>query len=140
MNRQYDDILSRIPEPPAFWQQGGIPRYGTFDPEASSDVYSNELALVEIACQFCRKPFTVLIETAGHDRRIAEAIRAGTLHYGDPPNTGCCGGVSAGSLALRVLQYWAKAHPEHVEDGLVVDVQGFFEWRRDPSLEVELPG
>ena len=137
MNRQYDDILSRISEPPSWWQEGGVPRYGPFDPGSSCGIYANELALLAIACQDCGRPFTVLIETAATDRRIAEEIRANTLHYGDPPNTGCCAGVSSNSIPLRVVQYWAKAHPEYVKEDRIVD-HAYFEWRRDSSLEVEL--
>jgi len=140
VNREYQDILSRISEPPSWWQEGGVPRYGPFEPGSSTSVYANEAALVEIACQFCRRPFIVLFETSAKDRRIAAEIRAGTLHYGDPPNVGCCTGVSANSTPVQVLQYWARAHQEYVEGGLIVDTRAFFEWRRDASLEVGLPG
>ena len=137
MNRHYGDILSRIAEPPSWWEEGGVPRYGTFDPAESTGIYCLEVALVEIACQDCEARFLVTFENASDDRVIARDIRAETLHYGDPPNVGCCAaGPTKSSEPVRVVQYWARGHSEYVEQGIVVD-GAFFEWRRDPSLEVE---
>jgi hypothetical protein len=140
MHRSYNDIRSRIAEHPSWWQEGGVPRYGTFDPEVAGSVYANEIALVEIACQLCRTPFLATIETSRRDGRIAQGIRDRSLSYGDPPNVDCCGaGAATSSLTCRVVQYWARGHEEFVnKDRVVTDLQ-FFEWRRDPSLELVFP-
>ena len=137
MDRGYYDIISRIPEPPLWWQEGGIPRYDAFDPTHSTGLGASEVALVEIACQHTAIRFVVAIE-GGKDRAIAAAIRNRTLSYGDPPNVG--GVVSCSSSeTLRVLQYWYSEHPEFVEDHVITDWQLYSEWRRDASLEVAFP-
>lgn len=56
---------------------------------------------------------------------LRDSILAGTIHYGDPPNAGCCpAGPTMNCWDLRVLEFW------HQHD---------HEWRRDPVLERELP-
>ena len=53
-------------------------------------------------------------------------IRDGTLHYGDPPNIGCClTGPSMNVVDVRVLEYWHKSGPD-------------LEWARNAYLEMEL--
>ena len=137
MYRDYYDIISRIPEPPLWWQQGGIPRYDAFDPEYSTGIGAKEVALVEIACQDTGIRFVVALE-GGEDRAIAAAIRNRTLGYGDPPNVG---GVNASALSetLRVLEYWYSGHSEYVQDNGITDWKRYSEWRRDASLEVAFP-
>lgn len=138
MHRRYHDILSRIAEDPSWWQQGGVPRYGAFEPDAAG-IYARELALVRIACQFCRTPFVVLIENSAQERRIAKEIRSKTLAYGDPPNIGCCDeGLPSNTVTVRVIEYWARAHPEFVEENRVTDWPRYNMWRRDGALEVEI--
>lgn len=136
MHRSYDDIISRISEPPLWWQEGGIPRYKAFDPKSSTGIAAAEVALAEIACQITGVRFLVSIE-GGSDRPVAKAIREGTLCYGDPPNLPT---VSAYTLSemLRVVQYWSRCHPEYVVDGRIVDWKSYDEWLRDPSLEITL--
>lgn len=136
MHRSYNDILSRIPEPPLWWQEGGIPRYDVFDPRWSTSVYASEVVLAEIACQHTGLRFFVTLE-GGAKRLIANAIRDHSLRYGDPPNIP---GVSAFSTSdmLRVVEYWSRSHQEYVVDRRIVD-QEYFEWQRDPSLEVTFP-
>jgi len=130
----YDDITERIAEPPKWWDEQGVPRYGDYGPHAIWNIYARETALVEIACSWCWDHFEVafsipgpgLQETLGNCKTIAEAIEKGELHYGDPPNYGNCRcGASMGCYDLRVLQYW-KRPP--IKD-----------WSRDSRLEIELP-
>jgi hypothetical protein len=46
------------------------------------------------------------------------------IHYGDPPNSGCCpAGATMNCIDLRVLQFWARAGST---------------WVRSPELEIEL--
>jgi hypothetical protein len=141
MHRSYSDIMSRISGEPAWWQEGGIPRYGPFKPGVSTGVYCGEVALVEIACQHCRRPFIVAMETAfGNEREIAREIGDYSLCYGDPPNIDCCGaGRVDTSVTLQVIEYWTRHHPEYLKDGIVTDQDAYFAWRRDHSLEVEFP-
>lgn len=68
MNRNYADITSRILEEPSWWQEGGIPRYGQFEPGQSTGVYTHQVAL----------------EQSAHIPRVDEQIREGTIEYGDP--------------------------------------------------------
>lgn len=140
MNRNYADITSRILEEPSWWQEGGIPRYGQFEPGQSTGVYTHQVALMEIACQACDRRFTVALEQSAHIPRVDEQIREGTIEYGDPPNVRCCpGGPSMTSVPIRIQEYWHRGHHEFVQGGKVTNLRGYSEWRRDPSLEVEFP-
>lgn len=124
MNRSYEDLLSLTSEPPAFFQKHGVPRWGAFEPGTSTDVYAVEAVTLEISCQACDARFHVLMERRSHGepKTLAERIRDGSLHYGDPPNVGCClSGSSMNSEPVRVLGYWSRES---------------FEWTRDPSLEI----
>jgi hypothetical protein len=122
MNTEYDDIRSRIPEPPKWWDEFAVPRYDAFSPMLTANIYAREVALLLIACQACRTEFPVCM-SAG--RELADAIKAGSLHYGDPPNVRCCpAGPSTNCLDLRVLEYWRR------DDRL--------NWQRDGALEIDL--
>lgn len=135
MNVDYHDIIDRA-GPPDWWGPGGVPRYGRFDPSAI-DIYATQAALYEIECQGCRRRFRVgetwSIAAAGMRARssdfkaiMASAIRARleageSLHYGDPPNAGCCpSGPTMSSSFVRVLEY-------HEADD--------FAWKRLPEVE-----
>ena len=140
MHPSYEDITSRIAEAPSWWQSGGVPRYGEFTPEQSSSIYAREVALVEIACQGCDTRFRVVFDadqTAQFQGEgLAEAIRDCTLHYGDPPNTGCCAaGASMNSIPIAVVEYWSRCHQQYVEGTRIVDWDRYNEWKRDPLLE-----
>lgn len=140
MNRSYSDIIDRINVAPLWWQAGGVPRYDPFSPKACG-VYASEAALVEIAAQGCETTFLVLIETEGRDGKIAADIQAESLAYGDPPNVDCCNGFCSvqTTIAIRVVEYWRQGGQhggiEYVKEGVIKDV-AYFEWQRDPSLEV----
>lgn len=134
MLHHYTDIVSRIALPPTWWDEHGVPRYCEFEPIATANVYADEAALVEIGCQNCGAGFNVaftrsrsgLLYVLGRQeyRSIADEIRAGTLHYGDPPNAGCCpSGPTMNCDDRRVLQYWKRER---------------FDWERDSSLEIPL--
>jgi hypothetical protein len=126
MHNDYRDIRERIAEPPGWWDEAGVPRYGAFAPVKIWNVYAREVALMKIACQACGTLFEVAL-SSGRAPEIADAIRSNELHYGDPPNTGCCvGGDTMNSTPLRVLGYWRR------------DQTTGFEWQRDRSLEVAI--
>jgi hypothetical protein len=96
-------------------------------------VYSgNEVALLEIACQSCGKRFKVAMSWGRMDglllesRSLSEQIEDGSIHYGDPPNNGCCpAGPTMNCDDLRVIEFWSR------DDGL--------EFVRVRELEIELP-
>lgn len=64
MHSEYDDIKSRIPEPPAWYDENGCPRYGAFTPMMLSDIYADECVLLEIGCQGCALTFHVAISSS----------------------------------------------------------------------------
>lgn len=125
----YNDIKSRIKEPPIWWDANGVPRYDTFTPELSCDIYAHEVALVKIACQDCHEHFMVefnwneshgLFTGRPHPPMSANP---GMLHYGDPPAHGCVGDTM-NCEDLEVVEFWQRAD---------------FDWARCPNLEGKMP-
>jgi hypothetical protein len=137
MNHNYDDIRSRIQEPPKWFDECAVPRYSDFAPHEVSDIYAHEAALVLIACQSCGQRFKVAfsrptngglaaILSGKKSPTLAERIKDKSLHYGDPPNVGCCpAGPTMNSDPILVLEYWSRPS---------------FEWVRDHQLEIPLEG
>lgn len=121
MNNEYHDIRSRISEPPKWWDENAVPRFCEFAPRHAANIYAREASLVLIECQGCRTPFKVCVIGFG---KLAQRIRDGSLHYGDPPNVECCiGGPTMNCIDVRVLEYWRRKDSD---------------WERDPALEVGL--
>lgn len=73
-----------------------------------------------------------------HGRMLAEAMRnieiatladqvsQKTIHYGDPPNYGCCpAGATMNSDPLRILQFWQRSKYDR-------------DFKRVPELEIDL--
>jgi len=132
MNTHYADILSRIPEPPVWWDENAVPRYVLFSPMSLANIYAVECALVKIRCQNCHTEFVVamsrseldIIQAAG--TTLMGAILDGTLHYGDPPNNECCPiGPTMNSEPLKVIAFWRR------------DLTHGISWVKDKSLERE---
>lgn len=135
MNHHYNDIRSRIAEPPLWFDESAVPRYEPFTPRSLSNIYAHEAALVLIACQACATRFRVAFSRSSMDdiqaliaerkpRTLADAIRDGSLHYGDPPNIECCAaGPTMNCDDLAVLEYWRKPK---------------WEWERDQLLEIAI--
>jgi hypothetical protein len=145
MHVDYTDIRSKITELPVWFDEHAVPRYCPFEPERCANIYCDEAVLAEITCQGCHRAFSVALSqdsTETYERggcRLADDIRDRALHFGDPPNVGCClSGPTMNSEPRRVLQYWSCNHREHVQDGRVVNVEKYMEWRRDPTLEIEI--
>nr|WP_157872495.1 hypothetical protein [Bradyrhizobium sp. ORS 278] len=151
LNRCYEDILSRMPEEPVWFDEHAVPRYCDFHPSRVANIYANEAALVEVTCQSCSRLFHVAF--AGCSRvlsaeewpsgSIGQAIREKKLDYGDPPNVWCCpAGPSMNSLPRRVIQYWRQGNPAFtVSDGhrrVVTDTRAYFTWTRHPEFEVDI--
>lgn len=163
MKGNFSDIINAAgTKTPKWWDENGVPRFCDFHPHEVSNIYADEVVLMEIACQSCGDIYHVAMSSKKMDaesqrdaliqrvfiyavRRgevemtldsleafekkyehikcsLADHIREGTLHYGDPPNTGCCAsGASMNSLALRVLEYWKRES---------------YQWVRNPELEI----
>jgi hypothetical protein len=133
MHHHYRDIVDKL-GPPQWWDECGVPRYCQFGPHETNNIYADEVALLEIACQDCGERFKVAMSSSLFDRilrgpllekdgdeilghevqmapSLADAIREGAIHYGDPPNAGCCpAGPTMNCEDLRVLEFWAKPH------------------------------
>lgn len=133
MHHHYNDITSRILAPPMWYDENAVPRYCDFAPDEVADIYATEVALVEIACQDCGQRFNVAfswdrVEWVKGVPRLHEAMTLADvkrLHYGDPPNAGCCpAGPTMNCDDLRVLEFWRKDEA--------------FTWTRIPELEVAL--
>lgn len=131
MKHHYRDIRDKIAFEPLWWDEAGVPRYCEFSPKETNDIYADEVAFLEIACQNCGRRFKVALSAGSRQRgegvpSLASRVRAGSLYYGDPPNIGCCPtGPTMNSVPLRVLEFW-------VNDG--------GECRRQVEFEVELEG
>jgi len=109
VNHHYRDITDKLGTP-LWWDEHGVPRYCDFSPDAASNIYGREVALLDIRCQNCGAAFKVCVSSSPFDSRqtpLADAVRDQTLHYGDPPNAGCCAaGPTMNSVPQRVLEFW----------------------------------
>ena len=128
------DAMGREENPPRWWEETGYPRWVKYHPGETSNVYADEAVLLDIACQNCDERFLVSLTSSmasslfesGHRKNIETLILEGLLHYGDPPNIGCClAGATMNCLDLRIVEFWRKAD--------------FCEWQRIPELEIVLP-
>ena len=125
MRESYNDICSLINREPTWFDEYGVPRYAPFGPRLCANIYVDEAALVEVACQSCGRLFHVAHSAQRRHGNVAAAIRARELDYGDPPNVGCClAGATMNSVPHRVIEYWARS--------------SVMVWSRDPALEVEI--
>ncbi len=88
MRNYYKDILDRINEPPKWFDDFGVPRFETFAPGRTSNIYAREAALADISCQGCGHRFRVaLTDTfATPSTSLSDEILLGRADYGDPPN------------------------------------------------------
>lgn len=123
MKHFFADIVDRIPDPPKWFDENGTPRYNDFGPDEVPDIYAAECCLLQITCQNCRRPFDVGFSWYKYadERRLTERVEDNSIHYGDPPNMGCCdAGVTMNSVPRQVLQFWRREGAD---------------WRRVPELE-----
>lgn len=155
MHHHYRDIMERIAEEPKWFDEEAVPRYCDFSPTEVANIYCDEVALVLISCQACDTPFKVAFSSDKnmwviHRMDRAEYIDLKTkeeqeawfkalpafplsaniesLHYGDPPNIGCCpAGPTMNCMDIKVLEYWR------------CDYNKGWEWIRMPEFEVMLP-
>jgi len=119
MHQSYEDITSKVPEAPQWWDQHGVPRYAPFAPRLCS-VYATQAVLLEIACQYCAMRFQVAL-----DGDVLNPLgNPLTLRYGDPPRHDCVGDSMACDN-LRIVEAWT------------CDLQ--IGWQRDPAMEGPMP-
>lgn len=145
MHASYDDIISRISTEPIWFDEHAVPRYCAFEPKRSANIHIGEIALAEITCQECKRRFRVAFSIVNfREQTIAEAIQNKTLHYGDPPRHDgsmdphrCGAGASMNSEPRRVLEYWRRHDQRYVEGNRITNT-AYFEWVRDPSLEIDI--
>lgn len=113
----YKDIRSLIDFEPLWWDEHGCPRYCKFRPQETANIYADEAVLLLIECQYCGREFPVCLSRAASFAAIrgdsaaslAALIGSAEIHYGDPPNIGCCpAGPTMNSVPLRVLEYWRR--------------------------------
>lgn len=128
MHHHYGDITNRIAEPPKWWDEHGVPRYNDFAPREVSDIYAHSIVFMEIACQNCDTRFHVAMSQNQLHQLIHEfpplLDDIDALHYGDPPNYGCCpAGPTMNSVPVRVIEAWKKE---------------FLDWERVPELERDI--
>jgi hypothetical protein len=102
MHCEYDDIRSKITEPPKWFDENAVPRYCDFEPGQLADIYAFECCLLRIECQNCGQEFDVAMSESSMDRMrhkmmfgtyepsLSDLVRRGDVHYGDPPNARCC--------------------------------------------------
>lgn len=160
MHQYYSDLLDLTDRKPVWWQEGGVPRFAEFHPDNAPDIYADEVALVEIACQACRTRFNVCmtsspsrrvmasliadrsseqIAEASEGLRISSQIKAGRLNWGDPPNITCCAaGPSMSADMVKVLEFHHRRHLEYVEGTVITNLAAYNEWRRNADFEVQI--
>jgi hypothetical protein len=75
MHQHYEDILSRIAEPPRWFDEDGVPRYCEFAPDRIANIYADECALLAIECQSCARPFLVTLDAGTANQRRLGRVR-----------------------------------------------------------------
>lgn len=112
MLSDYRDIISRISEPPKWWDSNGVPRYDDFHPHDVPNIYAKEAVLYRIDCQACGEQFLVAQQwaaTYGSLRPLSEWVAEGKLHYGDPPiHGGLCVGTTMNCEDRYTIQFWRQ--------------------------------
>src|SRR5262245_5664443 len=126
MRQHYKDILDRIEEIPAWFDEYGVPRFEEFSPARVSNIYAREAALAEVSWQNCGRLFRVALTDAFIRKgfSLSDLIRLRWAEYGDPPNVGCCDvGATMTSIMRQILQYWSR------------DFEISSYWMREPVFE-----
>jgi hypothetical protein len=149
---------------PTWWDENGTPRFAAHHPNLCADIYATEVALLRISCQSCGAEYDVQmswslagsiltaarlgspdVKIADREQRrekfaetsLSAQVRAGTIHYGDPPCDRCAAGATMNCWDLRVLEFWSR--DRRLIDAAELLRGGFVDWVRVPDLEIELP-
>lgn len=139
MKAAYNDIKDKIKTTPLWYDENGVPRYEKFHPNLSPNIYAEEVALLEIACQYCHKRFLVEVNFCKFDLVFNKSKKSLSnqvtlymknrntfipVHYGDPPRHDCDGGGDTmNCYDLRIKEFWQKKK---------------FKWQRIKKYEIEL--
>lgn len=150
MHHNYSDIRNLTKASPKWHDEHGVPRYCDFHPDKVANIYAAEAALVLIKCQACRTKFYVAFSEQnlkhklwddGQRKRVAflsDLISERTLHYGDPPNTQCCGaGPSMNSVPILVVEYWVKPYVK-IQSGERIRDPSLMNWTRESAFELPI--
>ena len=113
MRADYKDIRDRIDAKPTWFDEEGVPRYCVFSPDQCANIYARQCLLMSISCQSCQHPFLVALSwNMGLPlfcKPLSELVESGDIHYGDPPNVGCCpAGPTMNSVPHQVLEFWQQ--------------------------------
>jgi len=127
MKCAYEDIRKRIKEEPKWFDESGVPRYDKFSPDMISNIYADEVALVEIECQWCGKKFLVEVTWDILDKLrdvppLSKRVKKGEIYYGDPPIHKCTGDTMTSDF-VRVIEFWQR--------------NGYGDWKRNRRLETK---
>ncbi len=130
MKNPYSDIRDRIDELPQWWDENGVPRYCDFTADETADIYVDECVLMLIRCQNCGQEFHVCLSNNKSysqyegNSNLGELIKRKEIHYGDPPNIGCCpSGPTMNSVPVKILEYWTRHQ---------------LQWLRNESFEIDV--
>jgi hypothetical protein len=140
MHADYSDIIDRINIRPLWFDEHAVPRYDIFQPKLIANIYAKECVLLRIECQGCGHEFEVAMSqdqmaNLGRTCRpsrsdcapLAMQIAEKSIHYGDPPNIGCCAsGPTMSCVDRKVLEYWHSGPDTN------------YTWTREPSCEVDI--
>lgn len=134
----YQDVISRIVEPPTWWDSSGYPRWDE-PKDGATNIYVDEGIVVRIGCQGCDKTFLVVYEESHYEPLLREDHRGlitmakdgDPPHYGDPPRHGCVGDTM-NSYAISTVRTWKRGP---VDKGLhyeyeTVDWDGSPDWMK----------
>lgn len=133
MRASYEDLYELAGDRKPLWHDiNGVPRFRPHHPKLAPNIYARECALVQIACQDCRRRIPVQFTSNLLDKTtLRERIVGGAISYGDPPyhlndeGEYCHCGCTMTSDALAVLEFWRRDE----------------EWERDPEVEIVIqPG
>jgi hypothetical protein len=106
----YADILEKIEERPKWWDSLGVPRFCDFHPDVCPNLYADEIVLLEVACQACKKIFLVQYEWNSYVSELPKpSENVECIFYGYPPHDKCClMGPSQLSTPVQTIQFWVR--------------------------------
>lgn len=117
MKHDYNDIREAIEAKPQWWDECGVPRYCAPHPSEVNCIYASEVCFYTIKCQSCGYMFLVCsVHSFLNNGALHERLMDHGLHYGDPPNIGCCpAGPTMNSDPLEVVSFWSREKHEWKE-------------------------
>jgi len=112
MRQEYADIKNNIAMEPWWYDEEGVPRYTLFSPKMLCNIYAVECAFLEVECQSCGRKFFVAVSEDARHEWLSDCIKAGFIHYGDPPFHRVdglpCGGTTMNAITTEILKFWAR--------------------------------